>query len=495
MHDNIQYAFPTHLIPPNSHIVIYGASQMGNDYLNFVVTQKYCNVVAMIDKRYKVITPVWPILVAKPDDAFFLQYDYILIASKRYHEEIRYFLLSGGIAPEKIVFAFMPHWRPSNSVVANLYIDRFASEALRKKPNPQFTRHPIHQILQDSLTQYIQAGLLELPLKTLELIKTFRTCDNYSFGQIYEDERLYYGHAITIANFANYYVDHWGMLPATSHGAELIDPFFPISFSGLHLTVTRLDKSSNILSLPIGPYIAYASEDMAKSELVALKKKLGRTLTHFYSHDSFFYHEHRDDKNMVFSWLKEARKKYETVMVCLHFNDITEELIGQFQDIGAVVVCAGVRTDQRFLSRLHDILELSDDVLVSDLWGSALAYSLYMGKKIIYHDLTVKSVSDRTIFKPQYLPIREKILREVQSNSFLNDRARELIMDMFGFRYTRSQLEIHTILELNQEITERLKGNLNDCESCAHDLLNDYIQKTDAVSRLKANLLGESLRS
>ena len=105
MADKYTYLFPFEKIPQGSRIVIYGAGDVGQEYLQQMQITGYCDVVAFIDRAYDkyppMIIPVYP--VEKVDVLIF---DYVLLAFKMgtHVRAVTKVLLGYGIVVEKIIY-------------------------------------------------------------------------------------------------------------------------------------------------------------------------------------------------------------------------------------------------------------------------------------------------------------------------------------------------------------------------------------------------------
>ena len=53
MFQKYKYLFPFEKVSPNSRIVIYGASDVGIDYMYQVRVTNYCKLVALLDKNHE----------------------------------------------------------------------------------------------------------------------------------------------------------------------------------------------------------------------------------------------------------------------------------------------------------------------------------------------------------------------------------------------------------------------------------------------------------
>ncbi len=100
-----RYLFPFEKIEKNSEVVIYGAGELGQEYLKQIKLTQYCSVKCFIDRAYKniksLIVPVYGKEKIKD-----LEFDYIVLAfqSSTYIDDILEYLKKEKIDRKKIVF-------------------------------------------------------------------------------------------------------------------------------------------------------------------------------------------------------------------------------------------------------------------------------------------------------------------------------------------------------------------------------------------------------
>lgn len=96
--------FPFHKVPFKSNIIIYGAGDLGQDYLKQIKLLDYCHIVGMVDQNYKeykfLCVPVYSI-----DMVTSLDFDYVVIALKsKFISTIINRLLDFGMREEQIIY-------------------------------------------------------------------------------------------------------------------------------------------------------------------------------------------------------------------------------------------------------------------------------------------------------------------------------------------------------------------------------------------------------
>lgn len=120
MNNNYIYLFPFEKIPHGSLILIYGAGDVGQEYLRQVKITGYCEVLGFVDQAYAKYSAM-TISVYAPAKAIQLEYDYIVLAMKTgmHVKEITQNLLRLGVKEEKIIYVGS---RPDVSVVLDMGI-------------------------------------------------------------------------------------------------------------------------------------------------------------------------------------------------------------------------------------------------------------------------------------------------------------------------------------------------------------------------------------
>lgn len=104
MENKYTYLFPFEKIAYSSHILIYGAGDVGQEYMQQILMTNYAEVIGFIDRSYdkypKMIVPIYP-----PDSLKKLEFDYVVLAVKTGNvaDDIRK-MISSFVPEEKIIF-------------------------------------------------------------------------------------------------------------------------------------------------------------------------------------------------------------------------------------------------------------------------------------------------------------------------------------------------------------------------------------------------------
>lgn len=101
-----KYLFPFEEIEKNSKVVIYGAGEVGRNYLEQIILTNYCHPICFVDRQYdrylNTKFPVYPI-----EKLSELEFNYIVIATKsekNYKDILQYLQKKFQLEDEKIIF-------------------------------------------------------------------------------------------------------------------------------------------------------------------------------------------------------------------------------------------------------------------------------------------------------------------------------------------------------------------------------------------------------
>ncbi len=208
----------------------------------------------------------------------------------------------------------------------------------------------------------------------------------------------------------------------------------------------------------IGPYIHYADPLLTKEEIKTEKERLGRTLLVFPSHSvntttSKFNIEEFKNK------IKETSKDFDSVRICMYYQDVLLKRHLSYQKEGFEVVTAGNYNDYYFMPRLKSIIKTSDITMANDI-GSHLGYCIYLNKphylfkqNIDYEHTNkfdenlVNEVIKRVKFSDNVANIT-KLFSEYREN--ITKEQYELISYLWGFNEVKTPSELkELILRIN----------------------------------------------
>jgi hypothetical protein len=487
------YQFPAHLIPEGSAILVYGARDMGRDYARYIRETNYCQILAYADRDWRNIKPFYQYEIISPDLIPTQDFDYVLIATVNYHEEIRQILISMGVSEEKIKYAEIREIQPAASTVVNLYMDYFLSKAWNRKMDNAYATHPIHKWLIDSLEQYDSASLFDKAKAAEQLLDDFKACDRLAFFLDYEDERYMYGNAHILMLYSGYMNQNVLQLPRIYHSVMS----FKWERGPCHAPIVIGDRYQRpFCSVPlieIGPCIMYAATVLNHAEKTALKNRVGSVLTAFPAHSTLGQDFFRFDEAPFAEYLREEGKHYDSVFVCLNFNDISKERLRYYEKTGAKVVTAGVRSDQLFLNHLRLILDISDMVLCDHI-GNPLNFATSMKKTVKWFPSNVSYAYGRApdSIMEEFEALRDKLYKEMKSGEILSPQAIAYCSDLFGQDHLKSPEEIKAIFEINELIYIRSHGDMELFRTHTDQYLKELAGSREPMDELKYRLLANA---
>lgn len=148
--------------------------------------------------------------------------------------------------------------------------------------------------------------------------------------------------------------------------------------------LTNLKYSHNISVLSVGPYILYANpliEPKVKSEF---KQELNKTLTVFLPHQHIFDDSFVTVRDVLFSnetinnRLSGYFNEFDTIIIIDFYYKFAEWKKRYFTNNGYLYGIIGNPFDPNYLSRLRDLIELSDHC-ISFTAGTQIGFSLSLG--------------------------------------------------------------------------------------------------------------------
>lgn len=137
-----------------------------------------------------------------------------------------------------------------------------------------------------------------------------------------------------------------------------------------------IKKLTDISPVAIGPYIAYAENYHSEKYIKKIKNKLGRVLVVMPSHST----QGIDVDYNIQGFIREienAKKQFDTIMVCMHIEDLRKGTWKFYKEKGYCIVSSGNICSPYFLNRMKYILSLADAVLVNTA-TTGIAYAMHM---------------------------------------------------------------------------------------------------------------------
>lgn len=165
---------------------------------------------------------------------------------------------------------------------------------------------------------------------------------------------------------------------------------------------------THITPIAIGPYIAYAEEYRAKKYVEEVKRKIGHSLLVMPSHSSQKGRIGYDIDEFI-QQIEDTKKFFDTVIVCIHYEDLKLGLWKPYKEKGYYIVSAGNILSPYFLSRTKYIFYLADAFLANTV-TTGMAFAMHMNYPIklmkqrikgnlsgreSFYELEVENLTDR----------------------------------------------------------------------------------------------------
>lgn len=196
----------------------------------------------------------------------------------------------------------------------------------------------------------------------------------------------YYGYAYSIKNKCKINKSK-ALGYSIEHGLYLEPNYVPIAtrYKTVKKIITFSEYRKETLEseginkniIVVGPYISYVDSLLNAEELDSLKLKIGKVLLVFPMHSTILITVKYNINDFI-SEVKEFAYNYDTILVCMHYNDILKnQYIHEYVNAGFKITTAGHRFDLNFSSRLKSILLLSDYVY-SNFVGTHIGFVNYL---------------------------------------------------------------------------------------------------------------------
>jgi len=321
---------------------------------------------------------------------------------------------------------------------------------------------------------------------------------------VYGTDALFYGHIQALYNYAGISsFCNYKALAGLEHGIDYsicpIDRYKGKMFTSFwyQSDYKKMEVHKDYQFKPvfvIGPYIHYASHYYGYNKRNRIKNKYGKTLLVFPFHDYELSSTKTNDEVFVDFVMERLACDFDTVVVCVYWNDVDKKMYELFRGAGAKLVSAGYRGDPNFIGRLKSIIDIAD-VVCGNAFGTFIGYALNMNKPFVYFPSKIlfNDISGQFDIK----------LSEIKTNE-----VNKLLLELFGFsnhvmdnkesahsfyeyywggeKYIRTPQEIKCMIEICEYLQKKTKGFcfLND------HFVKELLSSGDDLTR---RLLRESL--
>lgn len=305
-------------------------------------------------------------------------------------------------------------------------------------------------------------------------------------------EGHYYGNTQCLLEYADIFGFEEIYLPDVSHHACF--PVYDVEFqhntavivSGTHFRRKIHQRRPYVPVFSVGPYIHYTKGIYTDEKLTIEKEKNGKTLVVFLPHSLENIDRLYSKKEYLDIIKKKFGNQFKTILLCVYWADMSEELYKYAQDRGMRLITSGFRFDSAFNKRQKTILELADAVVCGDI-GSFVAYSIYKGIPIArvgisnnttLLDLQLKSEMIQKVQYDDYYKKYEQEFYSIFDDNFRNSNEQyEWMNDLAGFDQVRSKNYIKCIFEISRDIWKRAEGKLNKYPEAVRKVYKDYERK------------------
>lgn len=323
-------------------------------------------------------------------------------------------------------------------------------------------------------------------------------------------ETTMYGHGKALYKYA--YAGFEGevpyrKIPYVEHGIYFGGNYWPIAhhFSIISQGTFREEILHKTLpELPIfsvGPLVHYAEPMISETEISEYKKKLGKTLFVFPTHDYENSKTEYGRQSFVDSIMNTYAKSFDTVLVSAFWNDVADPVYDMFKAYGAKIVSCGFKFDTNFIRRLKTLMLVSDATLGNSL-GTHIGYSLYLNRPHILIPCVGMTQYDKgaalrddKIGKNERFSELSKFWDILSYQNYLDgvdNRSNSMYKEYWGGdECVKAPEEIRAIIEINTDLIKSVGGRFRRKLEASRLLLRKYEKDNDT---LKYSLLRESVK-
>lgn len=235
-----------------------------------------------------------------------------------------------------------------------------------------------------------------------------------------------------------------------------------ITFSDYRFKYLRKEIKKPVIR--IGPYIHYASNLYTDKFISHIKNILGKTLVVFPIHSMLFCYYKYNEKEYI-NYIKDfcLKNNFKTVLICMHYNDITLGNDEVYKKEGFnIVTCGNADETTLFLNKLKTTINFSDYTMSNGL-GTHIGYCIYMNKPLVLFKQNIDIVEITEFYDREAnrgegynnLIKKEKqtffkVFEDTQKN--ITDEQYDLCNLYWGFEHIKSKEEMHFILQFFKEV-------------------------------------------
>ncbi len=248
------------------------------------------------------------------------------------------------------------------------------------------------------------------------------------------------------------------------------------------------------LIYPIGGIIQYANNLLDKEEIEKEKERLGKNLLAFPKHGIRLI-ETKFDIEEYCCVLKSYEKEFDSIRVCLYYDDINRGLHSIYRKYGFEIVTAGNTYNLDFFDRLKTIFSMAS-VTTSNYAGGPLGNSIMMG---IPHFITPQNIEliynkDENCWNEYYQNqiksyrySMDKILLDnfTIRNDEVTEKQKEIVIYYWGLGLKKSPEELKRIFNISEIIYSKGKKYFLFNNNFIEDAIQDFSKMVQSLKNIQ----------
>ncbi len=358
-------------------------------------------------------------------------------------------------------------------------------------------KHEIDQLIEEVLTLDKDRNPLEdFPSFRDRVIEVKGILDGRPiYSMLFSSETRSYGYGKALMDYAGLEDPDYNIFPLVFHGSffggHRVYPTAMIADNEFDKEVIN-QKYPYIPIFALGSYIKYATPIYDESELLQRKKKLGKNLLIFATHDIEVSKVLMDERQILKKILEEYAPNYDTVTACVYWFDADKEFYEILRREGVNVVSCGFRFDEQFVKRQKTLFALYDDVLTIG-FSTAAIFSLVEGKKLIFDNIQYKmeyySEAERRVNQNQTIKTWSQDIKDLLSKGWgprpvrLTKKEMALIDKCTGLTLQWTPEEIRLMYEVCKDILEAANYTISSYPIAVYQTYHAY-QHHDQFDKL-----------
>jgi hypothetical protein len=213
----------------------------------------------------------------------------------------------------------------------------------------------------------------------------------------------------------------------------------------------------------IGTPFLYADSLFSKEYIQQERNRLGKNLLVFPAHSTLTTKYIFDGSKFIDGILSKYKTRFDTIRVCMHWNDIVRNRHRPYIDKGIECVTAGNNEDINFIRRLKGLFQICDASL-SNVIGSHIGYSISLNKAVtlmlskINLDLSGSPYElSQLILNNCPAPELQKLeeLLSINDELTITDEIRETIEPFWGLREKKTKEELRQIFYEAEQLFQK----------------------------------------